>query len=40
MSFAGALGHIMMLELGFNQTINIATPLMGLYKIRHSGLEI
>ena len=29
MSFAGSFGHIMLLEWGLNQTIAIATPLMG-----------
>ena len=29
MSFAGIFGHILLLEFGYNDTITIATPIMG-----------
>ena len=29
MSFAGMFGHVLLLEFGFNDTITIATPIMG-----------
>ena len=29
--FAGMFGHIMLLEWGYNQTVDIATPFMGMW---------
>ena len=31
LSFAGMFGHIMLLEWGYNQTVDIATPFMGMW---------
>ena len=33
MSFAGMFGHILLLEFGYNDTIAIATPIMGRIKL-------
>ena len=32
MSFAGIFGHIMLLEFGYNDTVTITTPIMGILR--------